>query len=215
MDFSSLDDCETICFFTLCSRCNFIFNSIKKQKLQERDRLSSEERLLRSRRITEHVLDLDCFQQAETVFIYVDFRSEVQTRGLISKMHEMGKRVVVPVTLLQERDLLPVYISDMEMDLAPGYASILEPVETIRETQRVSPASLDIVFLPGSVFDERGGRMGYGGGFYDRFVSGKAPQALRIGLAYEQQMVQEAPLQDHDERMDMIITEKRVIYAAR
>lgn len=158
---------------------------------------------------------MDCFQKAKTVFIYVDFRSEVQTRDLILKMHEMGKKVVVPVTLLEDRDLLPVYINDVEKDLAPGYASIPEPVEAIRETQRVSPASLDIVFLPGSVFDERGGRMGYGGGFYDRFVSCKAPQALRIGLAYEQQMVKEAPLQDHDERMDMIITEKRVVTSVR
>lgn len=177
--------------------------------------MSTKERALYSHMISERVLDLDCFQQAKTVFIYVDFRSEVQTRELISKMHEMGKKVVVPVTLLQERDLLPVYIDNMEKDLAPGYASILEPVESIRKTQRVSPASIDIVFLPGSVFDERGGRMGYGGGFYDRFVSGKAPQALRIGLAYEQQMVEEAPLQDHDERMDMIITEKRVVTSVR
>lgn len=177
--------------------------------------MSTKERALYSHMISERVLDLDCFQQAKTVFIYVDFRSEVQTRELISKMHKMGKKVVVPVTLLQERDLLPVYIDNMEKDLAPGYASILEPVESIRKTQRVSPASIDIVFLPGSVFDERGGRMGYGGGFYDRFVSGKAPQALRIGLAYEQQMVEEAPLQDHDERMDMIITEKRVVTSVR
>lgn len=177
--------------------------------------MSTKDRTLYSHQISERVLDLDCFQQAKTVFIYVDFRSEVQTRELISKMQDMGKKVVVPVTILQERNLLPVRISNIERDLAPGYASILEPVESIRKTQRVSPASLDIIFLPGSVFDERGGRMGYGGGFYDRFVSGKAPQALRIGLAYEQQMVEEAPLQDHDERMDMIITEKRVVTSVR
>lgn len=158
---------------------------------------------------------MDCFHQAETVFIYVDFRSEVQTREIIFKMHELGKKVVVPVTLLHEKDLLPVYINNMETDLAPGYASILEPVVAIRKTHFVSPESLDIVFLPGSVFDERGGRMGYGGGFYDRFVSGKAPQALRIGLAFEQQMVKEAPLQEHDERMDMIITEKRIVTTVR
>ncbi len=201
--------------FTLFARCSLISSPLKKQKLYERDELSPENRGLYSRQIGERILELDCFQRAETVFIYIDFRSEVQTRELISTMLAMGKKVVVPVTLLQERDLLPVSISNMETDLAPGYASIPEPVEAIRKTQHVAPESLDIIFLPGSVFDERGGRMGYGGGFYDRFVSGKAPQALRIGLAYEQQMVEEAPLQDHDERMDMIITEKRIISTVR
>ena len=155
------------------------------------------------------------FKESRTVFIYVDFRSEVKTRELIGKMFEMGKRVVVPVTLLAERDLLPVYINNLTSDLAPGYASIPEPVESIRKTQRVAPETIDLIFLPGSVFDERGGRMGYGGGFYDRFVSVKAPRSLRVGLAYEIQMVERAPLHDHDEYMDRVITEKRVIHTTR
>ena len=188
---------------------------LKKETLRLRDALSLELQEQKSNHITERVLRMDRLQQAETVFIYVDFRSEVKTRELIKKLQDMGKRVVVPVTLLEERDLLPVQITNMEQDLAPGYASILEPVETIRSTRYVSPEKIDIIFLPGSVFDESGGRMGYGGGFYDRFVSGKAPQAQRIGLCYELQVVKRAPLQDHDERMDSIITEERVIYSSR
>jgi len=188
---------------------------LKKETLRLRDALSLELQEQKSNHITERVLRMDRLQQAETVFIYVDFRSEVKTRELIKKLQDMGKRVVVPVTLLEERDLLPVQITDMEQDLAPGYASILEPVETIRSTRYVSPEKIDIIFLPGSVFDESGGRMGYGGGFYDRFVSSKAPQAQRIGLCYELQVVKRAPLQDHDERMDSIITEERVIYSSR
>lgn len=160
-------------------------------------------------------MGMNSFIAAETIFIYVDFRSEVQTRSLIQKMQAMGKKVVVPVTLLQEKDLLPVQINNIETDLAPGYASILEPVEAIRQTQYVSPEGIDIIFLPGSVFDEGGGRMGYGGGFYDRFVSRKAPRAKRIGLCYELQMVRQAPLQEHDEGMDMIVTEQRIINATR
>jgi 5-formyltetrahydrofolate cyclo-ligase len=188
---------------------------LKKQKLQLRDALSPEKQQQYSCCITEQVLKIDCFQKAATVFVYVDFRSEVQTRSLIQKMLILGKKVIVPVTLLQERDLLPIQITNMDNDLAPGYASILEPIEGIRRTNCVLPGSIDLIFLPGSVFDERGGRMGYGGGFYDRFVSQKAPQAHRIGLCYELQVVEEAPLQDHDERMDMIVTEKRIIKALR
>ena len=188
---------------------------LKKETLRLRDALSLELQEQKSNHITGRVLQMDRLQQAQTVFIYVDFRSEVKTRELIKKLQNMGKRVVVPVTLLEERDLLPVQITNMEQDLAPGYASILEPVETIRSTRYVAPEKIDIIFLPGSVFDESGGRMGYGGGFYDRFVSSKAPQAQRIGLCYELQVVKRAPLQDHDERMDTIITEERVIHNSR
>lgn len=188
---------------------------LRKEKLIARDQLTTLDLTENSKKICEQVLEMDSFKESKTVFVYIDFRSEVKTREFIEKMFQMGKRVVVPVTLLAERDLLPVYINNLTTDLAPGYASILEPVESIRKSQRVAPETIDIIYLPGSVFDERGGRMGYGGGFYDRFVSVKAPRALRVGLAYEIQMVERAPLQDHDEYMDRVITEKRVIHTTR
>ncbi len=188
---------------------------LKKQKLGLRDALSVEQQKQYSYRIGKQVLKMELFKQAATIFIYVDFRSEVKTRSLINTMFSLGKKVVVPVTLLDERDLLPVQITNLESDLTPGYASILEPVESIRTSNYVSPETIDIIFLPGSVFDESGGRMGYGGGFYDRFVSMKAPRAHRVGLCYELQMVKRAPLQDHDERMDTIVTEKRIILSSR
>jgi 5-formyltetrahydrofolate cyclo-ligase len=188
---------------------------LKKQILCLRDTLRTERRQRYSSLITEQVLKMDLFQRAETVFVYVDFRSEVKTRSLIQTMFNLGKKVVVPVTMLDERDLLPVQITNLESDLCSGYASILEPVESIRSSNYVSPESIDVIIIPGSVFDERGGRMGYGGGFYDRFVSLKAPRAYRVGLCYELQVVPEAPLQDHDERMDTIVTEKRIIQSSR
>ncbi len=188
---------------------------LKKEKLRLRDALCVELQQQYSCSITEQLLQMDLLLQAATVFVYVDFRSEVKTRSLIQQMQGLGIKVIVPVTLLRERDLLPVQITSLKDDLSPGYASILEPVEAIRDTNCVSPESIDIIILPGSVFDECGGRMGYGGGFYDRFVSQKAPQAHRIGICYELQLVTKAPLQDHDERMDMIVTEKRIIKALR
>ncbi len=155
------------------------------------------------------------FFSASVICIYVDFRSEVATRSLIDHIIYCGKKLVLPVTLIKTRDLLLVSITDPDRELAPGYCSIPEPIHEIREKQAVSPDTIDIIFLPGSVFDERGGRMGYGGGYYDRFVSAKAPQALRIGLAYELQVVQRAPLQQHDELLDYIVTEERIIKGRR
>jgi 5-formyltetrahydrofolate cyclo-ligase len=163
----------------------------------------------------DRVVRMAQFQSAVTVFIYVDFRSEVATLPLIDHMLQCGKKVVVPVTLVQSKDLLAVSITNPDKELAPGYCSIPEPIIAIREKQILSPDLIDIIFLPGSVFDERGGRMGYGGGYYDRFVSAKAPQAVRVGLAYELQIVQSAPLQAHDEFLDFIVTEKRTITGRR
>lgn len=188
---------------------------IKNQVLKLRDGLSEIKQQQHSRDISERVLRMDLVQQAATVFIYVDFRSEVKTKSLIKTLLKTGKRVVVPVTLVKEKDLLPIAIFDLDNDLAPGYASIPEPIEDIRQTNYVAPETIDLIFLPGSVFDERGGRMGYGGGFYDRFVSNRAPQAYRIGLCYEIQMVEKAPLQEHDELLDGIVTEKRILRTSR
>jgi 5-formyltetrahydrofolate cyclo-ligase len=69
--------------------------------------------------------------------------------------------------------------------------------------------------MPGSVFDLRGGRLGYGGGFYDRFLQTAAPQALRIGLAYDLQVVAAVPLQRHDQQLDYLVTETRTIRVDR
>jgi len=188
---------------------------LRKDTLLQRDMLSREEQRRRSMMIINRIIGMPFFKGAATVFVYVDFRSEVSTRPLITHMLQCGKKVVVPVTLVKERDLLAVSITDPDTELAPGYCSIPEPIVTIREKQMIYPGTIDIIFLPGSVFDEKGGRMGYGGGYYDRFVSQKAPQALRVGLSYELQMVKKAPLQDHDELLDYIITEKRTIRGSR
>jgi len=188
---------------------------IRKDTLARRDLLTAAKQQYKSALITERVKQMEPFLSAKTVFIYVDFRSEVATRPLIDYMLQCAKKVVVPVTLVQEKDLLAVSITDPDRELAPGYCDIPEPIVEIREKQMLSPDIIDIVFLPGSVFDERGGRMGYGGGYYDRFVSLKAPRALRVGLAYELQTVKRAPLQAHDELLDFIVTEKRTIHGSR
>ncbi len=188
---------------------------LRKDTLTQRDLLSRSQQIEYSNRIMKRIVRMDQFQEAITIFIYVDFRSEVITGPLIEYMLESGKNVVVPVTLVREKDLLAVSITDPNRELVPGYCSIPEPIMGIRESQAVSPDIIDIIFLPGSVFDERGGRMGYGGGYYDRFVSAKAPRALRVGLAYELQMVQHAPLQDHDEFLDFIVTEERTVVGNR
>ena len=122
--------------------------------------------------------------------------------------------MTVPITRVDEKRLDAIQIQNPELDLVPGYCKIPEPKEELCLKYKTDPVDIDMILLPGSVFDERGGRFGYGGGYYDRFVS-STPRAFRIGLAFDLQIIEKAPLQSHDEILDMIITETRIIKGKR
>jgi 5-formyltetrahydrofolate cyclo-ligase len=188
---------------------------LRKITLVARDGLPLQDRQAMSRAIAQKILLLEEVETRETIFLYVDFRSEVETRFLIHELLRRGKQVVVPVTLVKEKRLLPVAIRDLEKDLVPGYFSIPEPRMEIRKSQMVDGSEIGTIILPGSVFDERGGRLGYGGGFYDRFMAHEAPQARRVGLAFDLQVVDRLSLQPHDELLDLVVTEKRIIQGIR
>ncbi|HIJ89459.1 MAG: 5-formyltetrahydrofolate cyclo-ligase [Desulfobulbaceae bacterium] len=187
-------------------------STLRAKMLAARDTLPPEERQRKSRAITEHLLALPDFAAARSVFAYVSFRSEVETLPLIEHCLKRGVAVSVPLTLVREHRLLPYAITDPDRDLIPGYCSIPEPLKTL---PLVDPASIDVVVVPGSVFDARGGRLGYGGGYYDRFLQIAAPKALRIGLAYDLQVVEAVPLESHDQQLDYLITETRTIHLRR
>lgn len=188
---------------------------LRKSTLAARDRLSFLDRRDKSCAIYQRLLLLEVIAASETLFVYVDFRSEVETRPLIAELLRQGKRVVVPVTLVKEKRLLPVSIQDLEKDLVLGYCSIPEPRVELRKACVVDGSEIDTILVPGSVFDERGGRLGYGGGYYDRFMAHEAPDARRIGLAFELQVVDRLSLQPHDQLLDLIVTEKRIIPGVR
>jgi len=184
--------------------------NIRKEKLALRDALTDDEQKHKSDSIINKILDFNEIKSAKNIFIYVHFRSEVRTVELIDKLMKMNKRISVPITRLQEKRMDAVHITDVSKDLVPGYCDIPEPHPDILHKNITEPQNIDVVIIPGSVFDERGGRMGYGGGYYDRFLE-RIPYATRIGLAYEVQIVNEIPLQPHDELLDYTVTEERII----
>lgn len=186
--------------------------TLRKKILAARDGLPLAERQRKSRAITERLLALPEFANARNVFAYVGFRSEVETLPLITHCLKRGTTVSAPLTLPAEHRLLAYAITDPSRDLVPGYCGILEPLTTL---PLVDPASIEVVIVPGSVFDARGGRLGYGGGFYDRFLQNAAPQALRIGLAYDLQVIAAVPLETHDQPLDYLVTETRAIHPER
>ncbi len=188
---------------------------LRKERLAERDRQEPSQQQKRSQEIQAQLLEQPFMKKANHLFVYVHFRSEVATLGLIEHCLAQGKIVSVPVTLRKESRLLAVQITDPVNQLEPGCFDILEPTADQVAQATINPADIDAVVVPGSVFDPLGGRLGYGGGYYDRFLSQEAPQAQRIGLAYALQMVELVPMEPHDQYMDMIITEQQVYQCRR
>ncbi len=181
---------------------------IRREVLARRNELGEKERQEKSKIIQEKVLGLEEFKKANTVMLYLNFGSEVETKWLIEKSLALGKRVVVPVTNFDEQNFDLVKFENFE-ELAENKFGILEPpLETGRE---VKPEELDLIIVPGIVFDEKGNRIGFGKAFYDEFLNSMKKKSPLIGLAFELQLLKELPIEKHDVKINNIITEKRII----
>ena len=181
---------------------------IRKVILDLRDALAPEERGSRSIVIKESLFKLPQFLSAQSVMFYVSFRSEVETHAMIREALASGKTVVVPITDMKDRRLALSRLEDFDTDLAPGTWGILEPKPD--KIRPVSCRDIDLVIAPGAAFSEKGWRIGYGGGFYDRLLKESGKNAC--ALAFELQIVSDIP---HDPQKDVavncIITEKRIV----
>lgn len=184
---------------------------IRDAYLEKRNRMEPEKRAKASEKIKEWVFANKRFKAAQTVFVYSSFKSEVETKKMIQGALRMGKRVAIPRVNGAEMDFYEIQSWE---DLFPGYQGILEP--QISGKNPVIPNAGDVMLLPGSVFDLRGGRVGYGKGYYDRYLEktekeyGYRPYLMALGFAC-QIYPGKIPLEEHDKKMDCILTERRVI----
>ncbi|MCS5695110.1 5-formyltetrahydrofolate cyclo-ligase [Desulfofundulus thermocisternus] len=185
-------------------------SELRKNVLKVRGSLSPEEVAARSRRIMERLTSLEEYHRAKTLMAYVDFRNEVKTGDLIVESMARGKRVAVPLTDVAGKRLVPSLLLDFPGDLAPGTWGILEPrPECLRPLE---PQELDLVVVPGVAFDLQGNRLGYGGGFYDRFLPRTRPDTVWLAPAFEVQLVPAVYHGPHDCPVHILVTEERVVY---
>ncbi|MCL4499574.1 MAG: 5-formyltetrahydrofolate cyclo-ligase [Chloroflexi bacterium] len=161
----------------------------------------------KSSSITELILGLPEYQQATVIMAYVSFGSEVATSPLIEHALACGKRVVLPI-VAEGRVLLLGEIDHLS-GLRPGPSGILEPDSD--SVGRITPDELDFIIVPGVVFDAAGRRIGYGGGYYDRFFELVGAGPVKTAVAFEIQLVENVPAESHDKYVDIIVTESGVI----
>jgi len=178
--------------------------------LRHRQSLTEEEVATASAAVQERVRRLPAFREAGVIMAYIGCRNEVQTADLIREAIALGKRVALPVTDTRKKALHPRVISHYPEDLIPGAFGIPEPKASC---PAVAPEELDMVLVPGVAFDREGFRLGYGGGYYDRFLLQIRESAATVGLAYRFQVVDTVYPEKHDRRVRFVVTENGVIEA--
>jgi 5-formyltetrahydrofolate cyclo-ligase len=166
--------------------------------------LSPEDVEEKSRAITGRLISL--VDGAETVMVYVSKPPEVETAGLIDALLARGTRVVVPIIEAEGRTLRLSYLADRSV-LVESTFHVPEPIGS---EVPASPDDLDLIVVPIVGFDRAGGRIGYGAGYYDRFLS-RVPDVPVIGVAFSCQEVAAVPCEAFDRRMDLVVTEEGII----
>jgi 5-formyltetrahydrofolate cyclo-ligase len=179
---------------------------IRKSVLKLRDDLPQNVRQTMSRRIIAKLMDTDAYKEAEAILSYVNFKSEVETEELIAEALKSGKRVYCP--RIDEENMDFYRITRME-ELAEGYKGIREPMPEGNRLLSGRDMSLQkcLMIMPGSVFDKERNRIGYGKGYYDRYLE-RYPQLPTIAICFECQMVEHVPAEVYDRKPAMILTEE-------
>jgi 5-formyltetrahydrofolate cyclo-ligase len=150
------------------------------------------------------LLSLASVREARTVLVFYSFGTEVATRGIREGLEVKGKRLLLPFLVEGE-----IEAADDRPD-APRLPTTYGPNEPGGRTP-VDTGLIDLVITPGLAFDARGNRLGYGGGFYDRYLSRLGPEALRVGVAFHFQLVDEVPNGPADQQVHLVVTDATVV----
>jgi 5-formyltetrahydrofolate cyclo-ligase len=180
---------------------------LRKRLMEKRKSLTKGFVFEKSELIKQKLFNLDEFKMASTILFYVSYDNEVFTHNMIRDSISFGKKVVVPISIIEERSLLLSRLEKFE-DLVVGSYDILEPRP---DKIKVIPINkIDLMFVPGVGFDSNGHRIGHGKGYYDNLLK-ISKSHMHIGLAFEFQIVDRIPIESHDLPVEKIITEKRII----
>lgn len=151
------------------------------------------------------------WSKARLLLAYAPVRGEVDPSGVVEAFWERGLAVAFPSVDREERRLIPRRVSSFA-ELEAGAYGIPAPP---RSSPEVRPREIDVVLVPGLAFDRRGYRLGYGGGYYDRFLPALRPGALKVGLAYARLLWDELPAEAHDQAVDCVVTEEGIHWCRR
>jgi 5-formyltetrahydrofolate cyclo-ligase len=183
--------------------------SIRKEMARLRDALGADIIWENSRGITRKLLDLAEFKASRNILFFLSLPCEVQTDEMIQTALDLGKKVHVPIVDAKRRRLNISEISGLDIEFVEKQFGIQEPDSA--DLKIVSPEILDFVLVPGLAFDRKGGRIGYGAGYFDKFLKEAPGHVVPIGVAFDFQVLDLVPQTQFDVPVRKILTEKKTI----
>ena len=182
-----------------------------REKIEESiSALSEEEYRTKINDIETRLFDFANFLESRIVLLYVNDKSEVDTQNILLKTHDYGKIIILPVFNPEKGSVRLLKVDDPKQDLVVSPGGLLAP--NLQRCREVPMECIDIAIIPGVAVDEKGGRLGAGDGTYDRLIPKLPITTRKVLLALEDQVVPQVPAESHDKHVDIIITDKRIIY---
>lgn len=186
--------------------------ALRREITQRLLSMTADDRHDKSLRACRRVTELEVFQHASTLMMYMPLPAEVDVTPVAMKCFQLGMTVCVPRVDWRRKDMSAVEVQrfdDSEMDIDD------HGLRTPRDGRLVIPSLIDLVILPGLAFDVRGNRLGRGGGYYDRFLSRVSRTTRRVAVCFDEQIVDAVPVINGDMRVDMVITDRRATRTGR
>lgn len=175
--------------------------ALRKTMLERLRALPQEQIQTWSEEIAHRVCQMEAFQQAETICVFISMPGEVDTRPLIEAARAAGKKTAAPK--IQDGRMEFIQFAG-ESELQKGFYGIYEPTGDQR------PQGKTLIVMPGVVFDQTCRRIGYGGGYYDRYLA-EHPQLATVAVAFDLQVLDQIPEEAHDLKPQIVVTEQRIV----
>lgn len=186
-----------------------IKKALRQRILALRDQIPPEVRVRVGETVFARTRALPQYRAARVVFAYAGFGSELDTAPLLQQILDDGKLLVMSKVDKAARGLTLFQVDELDAHLVPGVWGIREPNPD--RCAPCAPDAVDLVVMPGAVFDVYCGRIGYGAGYYDRLLAPLQPVPYLVAPAFDLQVIEEVPMEPHDKRLDRVITERHEI----
>lgn len=178
---------------------------LRAQLLDTRKNISEADRHKKSKIIIDKLMSTVEYKNANTIMAFASFGTEVDTHDFIKTALASGKRIILPISIKEDRSLFLQEIKSFD-ELKKGTYGILEP----EMKENFDRSKLDLVIVPGVAFDHRGYRMGYGGGYYDRFLSSLDKRTKIVAINFEELYVYRVIISRFDMKVPVLITDRKI-----
>jgi len=172
--------------------------------------LSEKQIAAKTKAIENRLFEFANFLESKIILLYINSKSEVPSRNILVRSYHFSKIVVLPAFNTANFEMTLMKVDNLNKDMKVGQRGILEPNPA--RCKMVPIDRVDIAIIPAIALDEKGSRIGSGEGYYDRLIPNLAITTRKVALAFEEQIIQQVPTESHDKHVDIIITDKRIIY---